>query len=131
MIRNLIIGRSVPTCHLLSPDQKHFQGRKAALKYLIAKKYPEEEIEGMRNCMKNDGWLENLKLPTKWFYKLRNDHSGAAYLDSEGNNFESKDAVFRFYQSLENKEEIEAAIKDFTDSQAPIYNKGKDIDKFL
>ena len=110
--------------HLLSPENQHFAGRRLALKYLVDKSYPDDDIEEMRKCMKHDGWLEDPRLPLKWFYKSKNDGSHL-YLDAKGNFFESKDAVLRDYSQ---EEHIVCAVKDFLGSITPVYNKGKEID---
>ena len=59
--------------HILSPENRHFSGRRLALKYLIDKSYPEEDIEEMRKCLKYDGWFEDPRLPLKWLYRSRNN----------------------------------------------------------
>ena len=125
MIR--MIGGLKNSYHLLSPDMKHFTGRRKALEFLIEKNYPEEEIDEMRSCLRFDGWFEDSALPSKWLFKKQTDH-GTSFIDSRAKLFRSKDAVWRFYENAENFIEIKESITEFLESQTPVYNKGKELD---
>ena len=124
MVRQVRSANVKNSYHLLSPERQHFPGRRQALKYLINKGYPEGDIEEMRKCLKHDGWLEDPRLPLKWFYKSRNE-AGRQYLDARGNFFDSKDAVLRVYSE---DETVVGSIKHFLENQTPTYMKGKNID---
>ena len=112
--------------HVLSPDNRHFTGRRKALKYLIENSYSEGEIEEMRECLKFDGWLSDPKLPSKWLYKRLIDHT-YYYLDSQGNYFQSKDAALKYLANDGDSETIQK-LQDFINNIVPVYNKGKDFD---
>ena len=53
----------------LSPDGYDLLGKAEALKFLIDKEYPEQEIQEMRETMKYEGWWSD-GLPSNWFYRM-------------------------------------------------------------
>ena len=54
----------------MSPDGKLFMNRRAAVKFLIENKHPQELIEAMLECLvTNEGWKEDKDLPLRWYYK--------------------------------------------------------------
>ena len=55
--------------HLLSPEGFFFPGRRAALRYLIEKNYPSEQVQEMRYSMSHDGWHPDPRLPKNWLYR--------------------------------------------------------------
>ena len=96
----------------LSPEGRMFQGRRAALKYMIDEKYPEEKIDEMRSYLKYDGWLTDPKLPAKWFFKKK-DRSGSVYfVSANGEYLQSKESL-RINKNNFTQEEIQK-IEHFT-----------------
>ena len=81
-----------------------FQGRRAALKYMIDQKYSYEKIEEMRSYLKHDGWLTDTKLPEKWFYKKSNSSNRSVYfVSANGEYLKSKEMAKKRYPELKLK----------------------------
>jgi len=53
----------------LAPDGKQFGSRKLCLQYMMDQNYPSGEVEEMRKCLSNEGWVSSTNLPNKWMYK--------------------------------------------------------------
>ena len=122
-------GANLKNCyHVLSPDKKHFAGRRVALKYLIDNNYSEDEIEAMRECLKFDGWIMDSKLPSKWFYKTHKDNTHL-FIDSEGNYFQSKDTALKYHvkEKGENNETL-LMLQNFINNIVSVHNSGRGID---
>ena len=98
---------------LLSPQGTIFQGRRAALKFMIDEKYPDEKIEEMRSYLKYDGWLSDPRLPEKWFFKKSKNHN-ASFVSANGQYFKTKESV-RVNQKCFTSEEIHKIV-NFTAS---------------
>ena len=66
--------------------------RRAALKYMVAEEFEEEEIEEMRQSLKHEGWERNQDLPDNWFLKtptIKKDHYSYKFVNELGSLFES------------------------------------------
>ena len=112
--------------HLLSPEGKIFQGRRMALKYMIEKNFPKEDIEAMRKCLKHDGWMQDSALPTNWFFK-EGKYSAMPFIDASGNYLKSREDAFKSLKQMGDFKSIDA-LKSFFQNRNTIYNKGKEID---
>ena len=125
MVKGFNFGQN-KSFRLLSPDGKIFNGRRPALKFMIDKNYPKEDVESMRICLKHDGWIEDSLLPTNWFFKTRKYHT-IPLLDSSGNYYGNREEAFKHLNKIGDSATVDA-IKVFFDNRNPVYNKGKDID---
>ena len=97
-IRNKMIWGTLKATQLLSPNDKYFEGRRTALKFMVEDKYPDEEITAMRNSLLSQcGWLKDPQLPTNWLYKFHKSSSGSVFLDSKGKSFRSRMKAKEYY----------------------------------
>merc|ERR1740122_542099 len=83
------IGGLTNSFHVLSPDKRHFTGRRKALEFIVKNNYPKDQIEAMRKCLEHDGWIEDPRLPTNWLYKSRDGHNSHFFLDEFGTLYKS------------------------------------------
>ena len=74
--------------HVLSPEKQHFTGRRIALRFMIKQRYPADQIQAMRDCLKYDGWLQSPHLPLNWLYKAEKNGK-SQFLDEQGNLYKS------------------------------------------
>ena len=110
----------------LSPEGRMFQGRRAALKYMIDEKYPMEKIDEMRGFLKYDGWLSDSKLPEKWFYKKNN--KGFYFVSDKGNKYLNKESV---RTSKEVVQEDKMIIENFQKAVKGVYQcKTQNLDNW-
>ena len=99
-IRKALFGK-VTLWKVLSPEGTVFQGRRAAMKYMIDQKYSDRKIEEMRSYLQYDGWLKDSKLPEKWFYKRSNDRNHQiSFLSANGDYFKSKEKAKKSFPAL-------------------------------
>ena len=117
-IRKFNFGTSIQV-RLLSPEGKMFQGRRAALKYMIDQKYPKENIEEIRDSLKYDGWLSDLKLPEKWLYKKASkEHASYTFVSAKGYYYQSREFVKASKDVLE---EDKVKIENFRKAAKGVY----------
>ena len=102
LLKTHTFGKNIAT-KLLSPEGKIFQGRRAALKFMIDKKFPKEQISDMRNCLIHDGWSSHEDLPHNWFYKTNGDLS---FIDPSA-NLTSRVEALRLLKLNGNSEDLE------------------------
>ena len=84
------------------PDGSSHLNRRVALKYMVLKNYPQEQIEAMRDCTKADGWEENEKIPKNWRFKTYKSKEGKTvrrFMVETGIEFESIASVVRFMEA--------------------------------
>ena len=67
-------GRQRVVC----PDGSQHATRREALKYMVDKGFPENDINIMRSFLKAEGWEDNEKLPPNWKYKIKTDQKGTS-----------------------------------------------------
>ena len=56
----------------LSPDGRTFQDRIGALKYMVASKYSEKDIDVMLRKFGEEGWNDDELLPRGWKFNIKN-----------------------------------------------------------
>ena len=81
---------------LESADGKIFQGKRQALKFLIAQNFPEHDIKLMRLSLKSDGWEEDDSLPPDWMFKREKEDERYSFIDNLGNRFKSREVAKRY-----------------------------------
>ena len=62
----------------LSPDGYDLLGKAAALKFLVDKEYPDEEVQQIRDTMRYEGWWSDPGLPRDWLHRMGS--SGQVFL---------------------------------------------------
>ena len=102
LLKTYTFGKTIAT-KLLSPEGKLFQGRRAALKFMIDKKFPSDQIREMRKCLIHDGWSSHEDLPHDWFYKTNGDLS---FIDPSA-NLTSRVEALRLLKLKGNSEDLE------------------------
>ena len=89
----------------LSPDGRQFGSRKLAYQHMIRNNYPTEEVNFMRESMKEDGWSTTEHLPTDWLFRQTKYHDRSTghmvILSSEGDKMESYLAAIKFMEKTE------------------------------
>ena len=55
----------------LSPDKEVFTSRRQGLRYMVAKKFPTNQIEDMRTFLSVEGWMKSDILPIGWRLKTQ------------------------------------------------------------
>ena len=55
--------------YFISSDGSQFMTRRLAMKHLISEQYSEEEVDAMREALREDGWRDDPLLPKAWRYK--------------------------------------------------------------
>ena len=61
---------------------------------MIKQRYPADQIQAMRDCLKYDGWLQSPHLPLNWLYKAEKNGK-SQFLDEQGNLYKSMLQVMR------------------------------------
>ena len=61
---------------ILCKDGSQHGSRREALKHMVIKGFPEEEIGILRSYLKSEGWEDNEKLRPKWKFKFKIDSQG-------------------------------------------------------
>jgi len=126
MIKERQNGR-VKNYHLLSPEERCFSGYRLALKFLIETGQPEEIIDDMRECMKNDGWFPVPNVPVGWLYKKSKDHS-FSFLDPTGNYFRSREGAFKMLVS-QGKKEVAQSLLSYCETLGKCSDNPENIEK--
>ena len=89
----------------LSPDGRQFGSRKLAYQHMIHNNYPTEEVNFMRESMKEDGWSTTEHLPTDWLFRQTKFHDKSTghmvILSSEGDKMESYLAAIKFMEKTD------------------------------
>ena len=89
----------------LSPDGRQFGSRKLAYQHMIRNNYPTEEVNFMRESMKEDGWSTTEHLPTDWLFRQTKYHDRSTghmvILSSEGDKMESYLAAIKFMEKTD------------------------------
>ena len=86
----------------LSPDGRQFGSRKLAYQHMIRNNYPSEEVNFMKESMKEDGWSTTEHLPKDWLFRQTKYHDKSTghmvILSSEGDKMESYLAAIKFME---------------------------------
>ena len=77
--RTKVIGLE-NVCYVRDPNGKSFQGRRAALKYMIEKGADVDEIEIMRSMLDYEGWHVSELLPEGWRLKTEGKSADSSLL---------------------------------------------------
>ena len=73
---------------LRSPAGVAFRSRRAAFEdMVISGKYPDAEMEAMRNCLIHEGWEDSIDIPDGW--KIKKRHNGIYLMEQGGRMLES------------------------------------------
>ena len=81
---------------LMSPEGKIYNSKREALKLMIDEKYPEKEIEEMRNTLTHDGWLTDSNLPKDWFFKYAKGSAYPYFISPGGDKFKSSTVAIEY-----------------------------------
>ena len=99
MTKKINFGHN-PVSRLRSPDGHVLQGKKKALKFMVNEKYPSDQIEGMRNVLKGDGWQPSPHLPQDSMFKiLKGQYLRVEFLSSSGDYFRNKETTLNYLKS--------------------------------
>ena len=75
--RDWIVGKTEEgEQRIVGPDGSRHKTRREALKHMVSKACPEEEIALMRSCLKAEGWEDHENLPPNWKHKTKTDKHG-------------------------------------------------------
>ena len=74
----------------LAPTNEQFPVRRLALKFMVEKGYPEEDLEKTRSSLVEEGWRKSPLLPEGWRFRLTEHKPGSkVFLTKEGMFFKS------------------------------------------
>ena len=103
----------------LSPDGYDLLGKAAALKFLLDKEYPEQEVQEMRETMKYEGWWSD-GLPEGWVYRMG---GGQVFLiTSTGEHFVRMEAALDWVRRVGDSQEISILESFIRDARARGYH---------
>ena len=94
---------------ILCPDGSKHINRKEALKYMVVKAFPKQEVDTMRSFLREEGWLENEKLPFNWKCKIIKNKR-PLLLTPNGIVYDSYASAVRFMEAADeySQQEIES-----------------------
>ena len=93
-------------CFLLSPAAELFVGKRLALRHMIRKGFPEEDIEKIKESMFQEGWIYHNLLPIGWLHRkiiAPNKAKGSStfFISNEGDHFMSFKSAIEYVENNE------------------------------
>ena len=55
---------------MVSPQGEMFKSMRKALQHMVRNKFPDHQIDIMRQCFEQDGWETSKFLPSNWLFKM-------------------------------------------------------------
>ena len=97
----------------IASDGTQFVTKRLALKFLLEKGFPQNEIENVRDSMERDGWKRDTLLPENWMYRSLN-HRALVFITNEGDTLRGVQTCQEFIENNYDREEIKN-FKSFLD----------------
>ena len=108
--------------HVVS-DGSHFPSKNLALKFLISRSFPRDEIESLRSALEEEGWKSDVLLPPDWRFK-RSKHLQFTFLTPLADQLSGVQAAIRQVETECNEGEIQN-FRSFLEVQAVVSRSKK------
>ena len=108
--------------HVVS-DGSHFPSKNLALKFLISKSFPSDEVDALRSSLVEEGWKSDVLLPPNWRFK-RSKHLQFTFLTPLADQLSGVQAAIRQVETECDKGEIEN-FRNFLEIQAVVSRSKK------
>ena len=86
-----------------APDGSQLKGTRLVLKYMVDNQYSEEYINQAKQCLYEEGWVEDPSIPVGWLLKRAKSYV-IEYLTEEGVYLNTKETAMKYLRE-HNKEE--------------------------